>query len=62
MIFSKNHDGGQSIADMFFSYEEQRLQYNIVLIAFVVVVILITIRIADHLVNRKLEFFADGTQ
>ena len=51
--------GGQSVADMFFSYREERLEYNIVLIAFVVVVILITTRIADHLVHKKIELFTD---
>ena len=54
--------GGQSVADMFFSYGEQRLEYNIVLVAFIVVVILVTSRIADHLVHRKIECFTDGTQ
>jgi len=54
--------GGQSIADMFFSYGEQRLEYNIVLIAFIAVVILVTTRIADHLVHRKIECFAESNQ
>ena len=54
--------GAQSIADVFFSYREQRLEYNIVLIAVMVVVILITAKVADHLVHRKIRLIADSTE
>ena len=54
--------GGQSIADMFFSYGEQRLEYNIVLVTFVVIVFLITSRVADSFVHRKIQLLAESTE
>jgi len=54
--------GGQYVADMFFSYGEQRLEYNIVNVAFIVVGVLVTFRIADHIVNRKIGLIVDRAE
>jgi len=53
--------GGQWMADKFYVYGEQKLEYNLVMLAVVVSVIFATTRISDNLVHRKIESSANET-